>query len=758
LSFQEAVCHPRPGRDRHPRYPCSNSGIAKGAHPLYLPRHVSILQTAWYAPKSSVGGSDGWRGAGGDRVGAVKLMRTILVLAEHPEFAASVRAAVNPERYRVVHRTGVDEAEELLQPHLVGLCVADADLTGVQALWLVERIRRRLPDCPLVIYTSTPRPEWEEEVYLQGVRHVLSKPVRARLLNALLDRSGSEGVEPSDRVDASSSEVSWESAPSESSTPEPFDAFETLSALRDFSAILGDSLCAEALMRQFLLRLREVIGVNRSAVFLRLPPSGPGSSSAPEPRRVLKSVCAVGLAAGVLEQVELTLDSGIGHYLHRHGRVLRRDSREALRDPAIRREFNLLSGQVAIPIFDREALVGVAVLDGRVTGELLSGSELRLIFHLLEAMGLAVKNIWLHDQLAANHEMLSDVLRQFNSGCVVVGQNLAVLHINKAARACFSRSGRSPQTFEFSDLPQPLGSKIYHVLSSGTGVAPFRYEPPEAPRSVYQVSIVPIFARNAALPGSALMIVEDLSQSEQLRRLEIEASNLRLVRQMADRLAHEIGNAMVPLSTHQQLFAKKFNDAEFRASLDNAMTEGVRRVSRLINQMRLLAREDLPAGDVFPLSPLVEESFQEAQKYQPVKSAQLKLNLGDHPILLLGDRASIKHAMVEILLNALQANPTSARLSVSVLSESGDNGDHWVLVEFRDSGSGFTPEAAARVPEPFFTTRNVGLGLGLVVSRKVAESHRGRLEILSAASETAGVVRLSLPVAPPKPLTRNGGG
>lgn len=674
-------------------------------------------------------------------------MKTILVLAEHPDFAAAIRAAVDPERYRVMHRTGLEEAESILQPELVGVCIADADLTGVQALWLVEGIRRRLPDCPMLIYTGATRPEWEEEIYLQGVRHILVKPVRARLINTLLERLEGE-IKLSDRAETSAPEEMCEPNRENADTEQSLDAFDTLSALRDFSAILGDSLCAEALLRQFLLRLREVIGINRSVVFLRSPPSGLGASRAAEPRRVLRSVCAVGLVPGLLEQVELNLDSGIGNHLHRYGRVLRRDSREAMRDPTIRREFDLLSGQVAVPIFDRESLVGVAVLDERVTGESLGGSELRLIFHLMEAVGLAVKNIWLHDQLAANHEMLSDVLRQFNSGCVVVGQNLAILHINKAARACFSRSSRLPQAFEFSSLPQPLGSKIYQVLSSGTGLAPFRYEPADAPNRAYQVTIVPIFARNAVLPTSALMIVEDHSQSEQLRRLEIEASNLRLVRQMADRLAHEIGNAMVPLSTHQQLFAKKFSDAEFRASLDNAMTEGVRRVSRLINQMRLLAGEDLPTGDVFPLAPLIEDAFLEAQKYQPVKSAQLKLNLGEHAILLLGDRASLKHAMVEIVLNALQANPMNARLSVSVVSESGDNGERLILVEFRDSGSGFTPEAAARVPEPFFTTRNVGLGLGLVVSRKVAESHRGRLEILSSPSESAGVVRLSLPLAP----------
>jgi signal transduction histidine kinase len=265
---------------------------------------------------------------------------------------------------------------------------------------------------------------------------------------------------------------------------------------------------------------------------------------------------------------------------------------------------------------------------------------------------------------------------------------------------------------------------------------------------VFQVSLVPVQEPNAVLPNSALLVIEDQTESEQLRRLEIEASNLRLVKQMADRLAHEVGNAMVPLSTHQQLFAKRYQDPEFRGSLDSALADGVRRVTRLVNQMRLLARDTVEARDVFPLAPLVEEAFQEAQRYQPAKAAQLKYQIGDEPLLLAGDRASLKHALAEILLNALQANPANPCIVVSLAPQSQGNGSGWAYIEFRDNGVGFTSEAAARAPEPFFTTRNVGLGLGLVVSRKVAEAHHGKLEIIPAQGGSGGVVRLSLPLAP----------
>src|SRR5207253_1587723 len=143
-------------------------------------------------------------------------------------------------------------------------------------------------------------------------------------------------------------------------------------------------------------------------------------------------------------------------------------------DPEAQKEFELLGAQVAVPVLDRESVIGVAVFDGRITGEPLVNAELELIFHLLEQLGLAIKNIWLHDQLAANHQMLAEILRELSSACVVVNRDLAILHANKAARKYFAAAGRSGE-LEFSDLPQMLGAKIYQVLKTGSALSAFKF-------------------------------------------------------------------------------------------------------------------------------------------------------------------------------------------------------------------------------------------------------------------------------------------
>ena len=674
-------------------------------------------------------------------------MKTLLILSPHPEIAETIRAGVNPGQYRVIHRVGADEAEPLLAHGMAQACVLDVELTGVQGIWLVEKLRRCDPKCPIIVYTGAKQSEWEEEAYLRGVSHVLSKPVRPRALNAVLDRlfatpSASAGPVPMARPMEVSAANLAVAAPL-TSTSQP------LSILRNFSSLLTHSLNAEAMLRQFLLQLREIVSLNRAAIFLRPP----ASAAAPlEEGRRLRLAGTLGLAPGLLEHFQLSFDTGLGGQLFRLGRILRRHSDEVRADVEAQKEFELLGGQVAVPIFDRESLLGVAVFDGRITGEAFTNPELELIFHLLEQVGLALRNIWLHEQLAGNNDMMAGVLRELNSACVVVSRDLKILHANKMARKHFGQPARPTGEMEFTDLPTALGAKVYQVLRTGAGLASFKYEPEDSPGSIFNVTVTPFQRQDSALPASVLLVMDDLTQSEQLRRLEIEAANLRMVKTMADRLAHEIGNALVPLSTHQQLLAEKYRDPEFRASLDSALAEGVKRVTRLLNQMRFLARDSLIAHEPIPMSSLIEEAYQDARKYQPAKAGSLKYDNGGKPVFVNGDRAALKHALTEVMINALQANPADPKVGVRLETNTHGDPAAGLSIEVQDNGGGFTLETVQKAMAPFYTTRNVGLGLGLTVTRKIIETHHGKLELVTPATGQSGIVRISLPLdsAPPE--------
>ncbi len=674
-------------------------------------------------------------------------MKTILVLSPHPDFAGAIRAALSQEEFRIVHRLNVPEAEPLVIHGLASAIILDANLTGVESIWTLEQLRRRDKKTPIIAYTELAQADWEEEAFLHGVSHVLAKPVRPRLLNSVLEKlwHAAPAPRPGISVPSGNTAVFARTEADPQAGGRFVNAAQTLDVLRDFSPILTHSLDAEAMLKQFLQFLRDILSVNRAAIFLNRPCSPLTEGLTPEDSRRLRSAAAIGLSNGLLEHFELSLDSGIGAQISRLGRILRRDSDEVRADSEAQKEFELLGAQVAVPITSRDTIIGVATFDGRVTGEPLVNVELELVFHLLEQVGLALRNIWLHDQLVGNHEMMTDVLRELNNACIVVGRDLKILHANKAARRHFGRKNDRSGQLEFSDLPPALGTKIYQVLKTGAALEPFRYEPEHAPGTVYKISVLAFQHGNSSVPVSALLTAEDLTESEQLNRLEVEASSLRLIKSMSYRLVNEIGNAIVPLSTHHQLLKESFDDPDFRKSLDQALDESVKRITRLNNQMRFLAREGQFEQETFAVNKLVEDAYQEATRHQPGTGAQLRFDQAGKPLTVVGDRAALKHALAEIMLNALQSNPDHARIEVS-LSTTGANGERSLTIEVADNGGGFSAETARKVPAPFFSTRHVGLGLGLTVSQRIIETHHGKLEIVPSKT---GVVKVSLPIGLP---------
>ena len=670
-------------------------------------------------------------------------MRTLLILSKLRAFPAAVEAAADFSKYQLIVKEDLRSAESLLTRGAIDAIILDLELMGATAIRMIEQVRQAAPDAPLIVVSAEKQWEWEEDAFLLGVSHVITKPIRGKLLKNLLDRVF-EAATATPRPEIA---MSGPPAGVRTMAAGATAHFNALEALRKFSGVLTHSLEPEALLREFLLVLREVIGVNRAVIFLRTPSSMFGSPVSDHEDRWLRSACAIGLEQSFLEHFALSLKTGLGACLRKHGRILKETSAEVQADREMAREFQLVGASVAIPILDRETLLGVAVLDERLTGDPYENEELSLLFHMLEEVGLAIRNSWLHDQLQTSHAMLTDILANLGTACVVVSNSLAVLHSNAAARQVLSTENPDKKELEFSDLPQELGSKVFTVMKTNVAVAAFKYQFADQPEKTYQVAISPFQTHKAASADAALLIIENITSLERAKRLEVEASSLRLITTMAEHLAHEIGNSVVPLSTHQQLLDSGLDDKEFRVSLSEALGAGVKRITRLANQMMFLARGKTDFGDQIRVNELIDEAFREAYVYHNGKVPEAGIAEGMEKLTIAGDHKALRHAFSEVLLNALQATQGEGKKIAVSVSSTGTNGNRGVNVEIRDSGTGFTAEAARRAPEPFFSTRNVGLGLGLTVTRKIIEEHRGRVEIADPTAKGSGTVRIMLPLS-----------
>jgi signal transduction histidine kinase len=271
---------------------------------------------------------------------------------------------------------------------------------------------------------------------------------------------------------------------------------------------------------------------------------------------------------------------------------------------------------------------------------------------------------------------------------------------------------------------------------------------------MFEVRISPFKASTLGRQSSALLVIDDVTDRERLAALEAEAANLRLVKLMASHLAHEMGNAMLPVITNFELSPPEDAGADLSKTLKQSALEGCKRISRLVRQAQVLANDSLGSQSDFEAGAVLALAIQDAQTMCPRKEVPIQLESGA-ATMLRGDRTKLTHAISEVILNALQASPVSKPVSISAKTVE-EKGSHAIAIEIRDQGAGFPPEAKLRAAEPFFTTKIVGTGLGLTVAKRIIELHNGRLEFPKESD--SGTVRIMLPLPPNNLDATNGKG
>jgi signal transduction histidine kinase len=224
------------------------------------------------------------------------------------------------------------------------------------------------------------------------------------------------------------------------------------------------------------------------------------------------------------------------------------------------------------------------------------------------------------------------------------------------------------------------------------------------------------------------------------RREELCSENedrTRALEGMAARLAHEVKNplaAIKGLSTHMARSATDPKTAE-RLAIVAAEAD---RLQSIVDGFLSFSRglEDLKPAPT-KLHEVARELLVLLETRAQDAGIALELS-GDESLLVEADARKVRQALLNLVLNAIQASPKGSGVSINIGK---DCGGARIVVE--DSGLGMTADVLERIRKPYFTTKEGGTGLGVAVARGLIEQHGGRLDYKSAAGKgTAVTIRL----------------
>jgi two-component system, sporulation sensor kinase E len=238
------------------------------------------------------------------------------------------------------------------------------------------------------------------------------------------------------------------------------------------------------------------------------------------------------------------------------------------------------------------------------------------------------------------------------------------------------------------------------------------------------VTMVPIHVNEQAVGIYAMVCnITEKKRTEELLR---KSDKLSVIGQLAAGVAHEIRNPLTSIKGFVQLLAMSNSD-ETNQRYYNIMLSEIDRINFIVSEFLVLAKPQIISFQQKDIIGLLESVIILLSPQAIMNNIQIVSAFESDNLYINCEENHLKQVFINILKNAMESMPGGGEIFVNVRSIEGDE----IAIQFMDEGHGIPQDRLHKLGTPFYSTKEKGTGLGLVVSYKIIEEHRGQMNIYS---------------------------
>lgn len=250
---------------------------------------------------------------------------------------------------------------------------------------------------------------------------------------------------------------------------------------------------------------------------------------------------------------------------------------------------------------------------------------------------------------------------------------------------------------------------------------------------IFEAPLIDAEGRNNGWMGSVLDITEQKRARELSRQQEerLQAtSRLVTMGEMASTLAHELNQPLAAIASYNsgcinRIDAGQVDHIELR-EIHEKIGRQARRAGDIIRRVHDFVRRSEPKREPVDLNAIIRESVALIEADVRKRRMRVTTELLPYPPMVTADPVMIEQIIVNLVRNGMDAMSTTPASMREVLIQTRQS-TNMMEVWIADRGSGINAETATRLFQPFFTTKDEGMGMGLNICRSIAELHHGRL-------------------------------
>ncbi len=224
--------------------------------------------------------------------------------------------------------------------------------------------------------------------------------------------------------------------------------------------------------------------------------------------------------------------------------------------------------------------------------------------------------------------------------------------------------------------------------------------------------------------------INEIEQENKLLKQEVtQTERLKSVAILASGMAHEIKNPLTVLKTFAEFLPKKLDDKEFLRKFQPMILNEIDRIDRMVHELLDFAKPAPLQAKLTVIHTLLDQTLEFLSNDFLKHKINISKDYGLESNLVLSlDQNQIKQALLNILLNAIEAMPNGGSITI-ITRPSVDQQN--ILIKIQDTGYGIKTQDITHIFDPFFTKKDHGTGLGLSITHEIIKNHQGRIFVES---------------------------
>ena len=520
------------------------------------------------------------------------------------------------------------------------------------------------------------------------------------------------------------------------------ERYDLRNSLLDFGRTLSATTALDPLLDALVNRLREVMNVERVAIFVE--------------SRSSKSGYAVARAAGLSDPIMVPPDfRDMIRVRSAETGIVRADDLDLNSDSNVHVRSAL---HYFVPCVVRGRMVAVLGLGRSVDGALLSSEDVEILRTVSGYVAVAIENSLLYkdqqeraSELKLLKEFNESIIESINVGLLAVDLEGRVTRLNSALEhildlrrdAAVGRRVEELFSEDFADtLKQVLGKDGWYLKEIRN-----IYKLHTATRTnrtlVLNIALAPL--QDGQGQTGALVVLEDVTARISLEEQLQQREKLSSIGLLAAGVAHEVNTPLTGVSSYTQMLLGMLNENDPKHALLQKVRTQAERATNIVNNLLNFSRTGSATefGEL-DVARVLDDTLQLLEPQLRRSQIEIVRSYDKDAPEAYGNAGKLQQVFTNLILNARDAIPDGGRIMVST----GTAEDGSLVAEISDTGIGIAPENVAKIYDPFYTTKGVGqgTGLGLAVSYGIIQEHTGRITVDSTPGRGT-TFRITLPSA-----------